>query len=256
VSPSCFLEEYNQKWQQRGLQLGYAITLDSEDHFCSCNPFPFGLLHTTIATSKHISQRWSGEADLKHVIKTVLQLGRSLPGWVVLFNGSRSAGASIPAHRHYQVFKLDDAQRPFPLELAVAAKSGSNSVVPLLGGVDYPMTCFCFRGSPDEIISHTVALASRWRSFGDGNSENIICITEAGRLALYYTPRDEFSHAARFSGAVACLEILGEFIFSGEQNIRALGEGAVDYVWLYDVLRDVAPPSASLLIGPVAAAAA
>jgi hypothetical protein len=77
-----------------------------------------------------------------------------------------------------------------------------------------------------------------------------------GEAVLYYVPRDEFSHAAGFSGAIACLEILGEFIFSGEQEIRALGDGGVDYPWLFDTLRAVAPPAAVSLLDPVSAVAA
>jgi len=78
---------------------------------------------------------------------------------------------------------------------------------------------------------------------------------EDGVVCLYYIPRDDYSHAAGFSGAIACLEILGEFIFSGDQDIRSLSEGGVDYMWLYDVLRSIAPAAAVSLVDQLSAAA-
>lgn len=252
-SSTCFLCEGNQKWQQRGLQFGYSIKLDSRDYVCSCNPFPFGQLHTTIAAASHnVAQRWVDEEDLLHVTRSIVDLATGLPGWVVLYNGSRSAGASIPDHRHYQVFKLDGEQMPLPLQQAADAKAeriGQLPVVPIVGGVDYPVTCFSLTSDLDAMVRNTVDLGIRWRSTNKAYSENIIAINGSGRVSLFYVPRDEYSHAARFSGAIACLEILGEFIFSSAQDIRALGEGEVDYEWLSNVLRDITPPKASLLIG-------
>jgi hypothetical protein len=255
-NPTCFLCEWNQKWQQCGLQLGYKVRLDDEEHFCSCNPFPFGQFHATIATSLHRAQRWSDRADLTHVISSIVELSTQLPGWVVLYNGDRSAGASIPAHRHYQTFKVHPSQRPFPLQHAAISKSkkvGSLTTLPLVGGVDYPITCIRASGRPESVRRAVVGMAESWRSLGDDLSENIIALTEDGAVTLYYTPRDQYSHAAGFGGAIASLEILGEFIFSGEQELRALAEGSVDYQWLCEVLRAVAPPAAPALFGnPVA----
>jgi ATP adenylyltransferase/5',5'''-P-1,P-4-tetraphosphate phosphorylase II len=258
-NPACFLDEWNQKWQQCGLQLSYLVEIDGEDCYCSCNPFPFGDYHCTIATSRHSPQRWSDHADLSHVISSLIELADKLDGWTVLYNGSRSAGASIPAHRHYQTFKVNPAQRPFPLQLAAMVKAKKLrhlNVLPLVGGVDYPITAVRFSGSPDDICRKVVEIAGRWRAQDDSYSENIIAISEDNDIALYYVPRDQFSHAGGFSSAVASLEVMGEFIFSGEQEIRSLAEGDVDYAWLYEVLRAVAPPEAvGLVCHPIAVAA-
>ena len=188
-NPSCFLDEGNQKWQQCGLQLAYLIQLDGEDHYCSCNPFPFGQFHATIATSRHTSQRWSDENDLRHVLLSLLDLAAQLKGWVVLYNGSRTAGASIPAHRHYQVFKIQPAQDPFPLQQAARAKAkriGASTALPLVGGEDYPMTCFRLSGTREEIRSNAVQLASRWQSLDPTFSENLIVLNEDDGVCLYY----------------------------------------------------------------------
>jgi len=101
-----------------------------------------------------------------------------------------------------------------------------------------------------------IEFAGRWRALDESFSENIIAIAEGDGVSVYYTSRDQYSHAAGFSGAVACLEILGEFIFSGELELKSLAEGTVSYAWLYDVLRAVAPPEAVSLIKDYAAVAA
>jgi len=163
-SSTCFLDEWNQKWQQRGLQLAYMTSIDGGPHYCSCNPFPFGQFHTTIATSTHRQQRWSDKADLVHVIRCSVELASLLPGWVVFFNSSKAAGASIPAHRHYQAFKIDDPQRPFPLQQAAArtaALSESWNIVALVGGKDYAVTCFRFAADPKTIVQQATELALR-----------------------------------------------------------------------------------------------
>jgi len=248
---TCFLERINQIWQQRFSQLAYTILLDGEAHVCCVNPFPFGAVHCTIATEKHIDQRWSNRDDLAHVIRSLVELSAKLPGWVVLLNGSSKAGASIPGHRHYQVFQMDGAQRPFPLQLAAstALNCSATPIQPLVGGVDYPITVFRVRGGANEVIRATIELVARWRMYGDSCSENLIAIHEAGNVTIYFAPRDDFANAPGLAGAIASLEILGEFLFCTETEIRSLMEGAVCYQWLWDALQAVAPPAAVELAG-------
>ncbi len=245
-STTCFICHRNQLWQQRGLQLAFRITVDGTEYFCSCNPFPFGTSHITIASAKHRDQRWTDQADLEHVIRSLVELANRLPGWVVMYNGSLSAGATIPLHRHFQAFKIDPIQRPFPLQrvgrrITESYRPGAKLI---RSGDEYPMTAFYITGEAIDIIREASRVGGAWRSLGADASENVVAIADDhGGVELFYVPRDTSSHAPGFHGAIGGLETLGEFILADEQQVRDVQVHGLEYAHLWHVLRSVSPPA-------------
>ena len=69
------------------------------------NPFPILERHLTIVSTQHTPQRLSRE-DFEDMV----EISRSLPGYVVFYNGAR-CGASAPDHKHLQAGKADALPR-------------------------------------------------------------------------------------------------------------------------------------------------
>ena len=245
-STTCFICHRNQLWQQRGLQLAFRVTVAGTEYFCSCNPFPFGTSHITIASAKHRDQRWDDQIDLELVIQSLVELANKLPGWVVMYNGSLSAGATIPWHRHFQAFKIDPIQRPFPLQrvgrrITDSYRPGAKLI---RSGDEYPITAFYITGDVSGIVKEAVRVGVAWRSLGADASENVVAVAgDDGDVELFYVPRDASSHAPGFHGAIGGLETLGEFILADEQQVRDVQVHGLDYPHLWHVLRSVSPPA-------------
>ena len=84
----CFLCTENQPAKQKAVLWG--------DHYkIQVNPYPIFNRHLTIADLSHVPQRLSGR------VGDMLQLARSLPGFVIFYNGPQ-CGASAPDHAHFQ----------------------------------------------------------------------------------------------------------------------------------------------------------
>ncbi|MDM8004513.1 MAG: DUF4922 domain-containing protein [Bacteroidota bacterium] len=84
----CFLCEKNRPAEQRGIPL-------EGDYIILINPFPIFRRHLTIVSGSHTPQRIAGNFG------TMLALARSLPEYVVFYNGPQ-CGASAPDHLHFQ----------------------------------------------------------------------------------------------------------------------------------------------------------
>lgn len=83
----CFLCVENQPKEQEMVKWeGYKVQV---------NPYPIFSRHFTIASLRHEPQRISGR------IADMMSLAKSLPGYVVFYNGPHS-GASAPHHFHFQ----------------------------------------------------------------------------------------------------------------------------------------------------------
>ena len=84
----CFLCSENQPVKQKAVLWGgrYKIQV---------NPYPIFKRHLTIADLHHVPQRLSGR------VGDMLQLAKSLPDFVVFYNGPQ-CGASAPDHMHFQ----------------------------------------------------------------------------------------------------------------------------------------------------------
>lgn len=88
----CFLCPENRPELQRG------IPFDGFEIFC--NPFPILEKHLTIVCTEHVPQRIAAP-DSARGFPRMLDLARSLPGLMLLYNGPVS-GASAPDHLHFQ----------------------------------------------------------------------------------------------------------------------------------------------------------
>ena len=84
----CFLCTENQPVKQKAVLWG-------DRYKIQVNPYPIFKRHLTIADLRHVPQRLSGR------IADMLSLARSLPDFVVFYNGPR-CGASAPDHAHFQ----------------------------------------------------------------------------------------------------------------------------------------------------------
>ncbi|MBR5684546.1 MAG: DUF4922 domain-containing protein [Muribaculaceae bacterium] len=84
----CFLCAENQPVKQKAVLWG-------DRYKIQVNPYPIFKRHLTIADLRHVPQRLSGR------VGDMLSLARSLPGFVVFYNGP-CCGASAPDHAHFQ----------------------------------------------------------------------------------------------------------------------------------------------------------
>ncbi len=252
VNGGCFLCDENIAWQQRGLELGFDIAIGDNPYCCYANPFPLMPAHITVATPAHVSQGWSTDGaggchTLPVLVSHLLMLAEQLPAFVVFFNGP-DAGASIPAHFHFQLFKRIPAHDAFPLESSPHRVRASGDAGPTIK--EYPMTVACFDGSRDSIVERAsqwmLAFASDY-GHADALSVNLIGTFAHGRLQLYVAPRHRaYSYAPGFVGLVGGLEILGELVLSTEQEKQSLDQGHFTYENVSAVLAAVEPPGASL----------
>jgi hypothetical protein len=251
VHGGCFLCDENIAWQQRALELGFDIAIDDAAYCCYANPFPLMPAHVTVATRFHVAQGWSeadtqGSPTLHVLVSHLLTLAEQLPSFVVFFNGP-DAGASIPAHFHFQLFKRIPAHDAFPLERSPHRPHASGDADPTIK--DYPITVACFDGPHDHIVER----ASRWMltfasDYGNAAalSVNLMAMHTEGRLHLYVAPRHRaYSYAPGFAGLVGGLEILGELVLSTEQEKESLDLGHFNYENVSAVLAAVEPPAVS-----------
>lgn len=254
VNGGCFLCDENVAWQQRGLEIGFDIAINDVSYCCYANPFPLMPAHVTVASKAHVAQGWSAAGTerspaLQVLVSHLLTLAEQLPAFVVFFNGP-DAGASIPAHFHFQLFKRIPAHDAFPLERSPRRPNVGGDADLMLK--DYPITVACFDGPHDRIVER----ASRWMpAFASeyGNAEalsvNLMAMHTDGRLRLYAAPRHRsYSYAPGFAGLVGGLEILGELVLSTEQEKQSLDLGHFSYESVSAVLAAVEPPGVSQLV--------
>jgi hypothetical protein len=233
----CFLCRDNIQWQQSGLELGYEIDVDSTRYIAWMNAYPLMPLHCVIASNDHLPQAWctNGAANrclrTEKILKDLVTLSRRLPGYLGFYNGE-GAGASIQGHLHFQFFKRPECDASFPLEVA-ARKSG----IETHGTIDnYPLAVVYWRGDLAEVVES----ASRWiRGWMVKNghqlssiSANIVSTFDdvEKKLELFFVPRHQLrSQSPEMSGTIGGLEVLGEMVFSSEEEGQRLELGRIDY---------------------------
>ena len=154
-----------------------------------------------------------------------------MPRYLGFYNGE-GAGASIPGHLHFQFFKRPASDAPFPLEVA-ARRSG----IETHGTIDnYPVTVVYWRGDLEEVLES----ASRWiRDWTVQNghqassiSANIVATFDdiQKELELFFVPRHQLrSQSPEMSGTIGGLEVMGEVVFSSDEEGRRLEFGKIDY---------------------------
>ncbi len=266
---SCFLCPDNVRWQQRGVQLFYQFNVNGRPYNALCNPFPFGPVHITIASSDHVPQSWresqpdKPEIRIRAIVEDLYDIAVQVPSFVGFYNGV-GAGATIEKHFHYHFFEVPEGQKAFPLQQAAtrtAAEirhptSGAQKSVPRLKVKDdyYPLTAFRLLGARREVVENAVNLVCDWdRLSGDYASANIIAISEGDAVAgdavaVYLVPRNRFySRSPGMTGIVGGLETLGEFVFYTDAEDQAINEQRIDYNYMWRILEAVKPPNAQRL---------
>jgi hypothetical protein len=246
INNGCFLCRDNIRWQQRGIELGYDIDVGTSKYVAWMNAFPLMPVHTVIATKAHVPQAWCfGKEDriaftIDRLLGDLVALAGRLPGFIGFYNGE-GAGTSIPGHMHLQFFKRPEDYGPFPLE-AVAGEAGH--VLP-----NYPLAVVCWQGQSRDVVDRANQWIAAWIEANNGGSMSIsanifaIADDESGPMRLYFVPRDQMhSHSPEMAGAVGGLEILGELVFSDEEEKRRLDRGEVDYRTVERILASVNVP--------------
>ncbi len=233
----CFLCPDNIQWQQAGIEMGYEIEVDAMRYIAWMNAYPLMPLHCVVASSDHIPQAWcvNGAAieclSIEKILIDLITLSKKLPGYVGFYNG-KGAGASIPSHFHFQFFKRPELWPQFPLEFA-ARKSGIESH----GTIDdYPLPVEYWRGDSEAIVDSVYPWIQDWLAQHSNQlplaSANIISTFDEAQQEseLYFVPR----HQARvkspeMSGIIGGVEVLGEMVFSSEEDGQRLQRGEIDY---------------------------
>jgi Domain of unknown function (DUF4922) len=257
VNNNCFLCEENVAWQQCGLELAYRFTVNKNVYRAMCNPFPLAGTHMTLAADAHEPQQLielgSGKdaERVKRVISDLLRIISLAPDFIGFYNGL-GAGASIPTHFHFQLFKRRFGEQSYPIELAVKALIKDDHKTPFVVN-NYPITFIYFSGRREEICEQVAKITGRLLE-GCGHSPNLsvnVIATidheksqraekEGNYYKLYLVPRDiDSSLSPGRKGVVGGMEVLGEIVFTEQRELDAYLEGKIDYVYVSRILRAV-----------------
>ncbi|MBF0144130.1 MAG: DUF4922 domain-containing protein [Magnetococcales bacterium] len=265
INGGCFLCRDNIRWQQRGIETGYEIRIPDNDaerpYVIWMNPFPLMPNHVTVATLDHTPQSWlqtepgmaEPRSSMGSIVHDLLHLVDLLPGYVGFYNGD-GAGATIPGHFHFQFFKRPEGQGLFPLESA-AKRAGVQNGGPLSQApvliTDYPISAIAFHGNREEVMAQAVRVSTLWEAIYRDKlslSANLIGTPDPrreGYFHLYFVPRTKtFSRGPGMVGIIAGLEVLGEIVFSTENEKGYLDQGLVDYAYVERILSSVEAPRA------------
>lgn len=252
---SCYLCIDNIRWQHRGVQGYYQYRVNGRVYNALCNPFPFTRTHLTMAAGEHLPQSFhvtgdveQTEARIRTIVEDLYGIVEQLPTFVGFYNGA-GAGASIEKHLHFHCFEITDGHGSFPIQTAARLARQSlfapadNQPAQVLAIPDYPLTAYQVRGSKSEAIEAMVDLGVDWdQRAGEAASANIVALWEDGAVSLYFVPRNRFyTRSPGLAGMVAGLETLGEFIFSTDDEQRAINEQRVTYEYLWRILEAVRP---------------
>lgn len=249
VNNGCFLCRENVQWQQQGKEIGYEINVSDSQYIAWMNPFPLLPCHVVISTREHVSQEWElhpeGSLSLEQLVNSLVQLGLRLPGFIGFYNGI-NAGASIPGHMHYQFCKRPDKHEHFPLELAERKylEDGHTAVLQ-----HYPLEVAVWEGDAATVTKQCIDWIRNWAL---GNKNNIHNLTanfivavdgDTGNVSLYFAPRDRNRCKSKMmSGLIGGLEVLGELVFSTEEEYVAIDQNQLSYHSLLEIYGDIYTP--------------
>ena len=250
VNDGCFLCPANIEWQQSGTELGYELTLNSRHYVAWMNPYPLMPVHAVIASRDHIPQAWAlnginaNRPDLETIVGDLVALARRAPEYVVFYNG-QGAGASIPTHLHFQMFRRFSSEDRLPME-RIASNSGLSEA--LFSG-QYPVDFAFWHGDDDSVVSRSTQRVQNWVQSQINRVEdltaNIIAMADDGSssVGLYFVPRFKTrSRSPQLSGLIGGLEVLGELVFSSLDEKQRLDTGKVDYTTIEQILSAVRAP--------------
>jgi len=244
----CFLCPANIRWQQQGRQFGYELDINGQSFIAWMNPFPLMPGHIVLASKSHLGQEWSlhpsGTLDPQQIVADLIELVARAPGYAGFYNGV-DAGASIPEHLHYQLFKSPADKRRFPLEIVARAARNARPGQPGWRLDKYPVESMHWYGEPQDIIEQSSRWIGQWVAHQQRLPDltaNILAISEeqSAKVALFFVPRDRRkSRASGLSGQVGGLEVLGELVYSTPEEQHKLASGELNYFSLEQVLAEV-----------------
>jgi hypothetical protein len=245
----CFLCRENVRWQQQGAEMGYELDVNGMTYHAWMNPFPLMPCHVVVASTRHETQEWAygpgGGIEVGRLVRDLVSLAERTPGYVGFYNGV-NAGASIAGHLHYQFFKRPDDLPAFPLEVRSRddqALEGAGAVV-----TDYPLAVVKWSGASIAIGESAAGWIAKWaernaRRIQSLAANIIVSGNLDGSVSLYFVPRDRARACGEgMSGLTGGLEILGEIVFSTEQERQLIDSGAVDYFLVQNILHSVGTP--------------
>jgi hypothetical protein len=247
----CFLCPANIRWQQQGRQFGFELEVNKRPFIAWMNPFPLMPGHVVLASEDHQGQEWSlhpsGRLTPQQIIHDLVEIVARAPGYTGFYNGVK-AGASIPGHLHYQLFRPPEDHRRYPLEIEAIAERNTSPANACWRLGTYPMESMHWFGLPADIAGPAADWIGAWAAHQDrleDLSANIVAISEeqGGQVSLYFVPRDRNKNRANgLAGKVGGLEVLGELVFSTTEEEELLQSGQLDYFILEQVLSEVRTP--------------
>lgn len=249
VNAGYFLCRENIRWQQRGIELGYEVNVNDTVYYALMNAYPLMPVHMVFASRQHLPQSWRTSSSMtehmqvEKILYDLVTLSTRLPGYIGFYNGE-GAGASIPGHFHFQFLKRPSQDMPLPLEVA--------ATLPRPDGLhiisDYPITSMHWQGAPEETVKAATDWMQSWMAENSAHenrlSANIIAVTDqtGQKVALYVVPRDQMRvKSPEMVGIVGGLEILGELVFSSEEEKQKLDRGEIDYHTVERILASIQP---------------
>ena len=246
VHNGCFLCRENVQWQQCGKELGYDIKTKNGAYTALMNAYPLMPQHAVLVSQTHIPQAlpFINDGDrLQAVLMDLVELAVRLPGHIGFYNGE-GAGASIPGHLHFQFFERPAGFKDFPLEAAAKAHPERPPFI-----IDnYPVYSACWKNSPDKIVGQALETIKQWiRDTDDVSnlSANIFTSLDPndGDVNLYFVPRNQMlSHSLEMTGAIGGLEVLGELVFSSNDEKHRLDQNEIDYHTVERILSAISVP--------------
>ena len=252
INGGCFLCRENIRWQQQHAQVGFEINMTGDNYHAWMNPFPLLPNHVVIAEENHISQEWDIGGDgqervtLSRLLGDLCETAQRMPNHVGFYNGV-DAGASIPGHLHFQFFRRPSAEPVFPLEqrtFRAPAEDGGPETA-----IDYPLAVALWRGGVGEVVANATFWVKCWAERNKDRlgqlSSNFIAAAQVlqGGVSLYFIPRDrQRSRWNESYGLVGGLELLGELVFSSDDEKAMLDDGKVDYFYVERALANVHTP--------------
>jgi hypothetical protein len=249
VNNGCFLCRENVQWQQQGKEIGYEIEVLDTMYHAWMNPFPLLPCHVVISTQQHVTQEWElhpqGSLPLETLVGNLVALAKRMPGFIGFYNGI-GAGASIPGHMHYQFCMRPEDTVHFPLEQAERDYTSFDHT-----GIvrDYPLTVAAWTGSAESVVTNAVDWVRYWADHNRAHMEHLTgnFITtmdeETGDISLFFAPRDRRRPKSQhMSGLVGGLEVMGELVFSSEEERMTIDDGNLNYRELLKIYNDIYTP--------------
>ena len=231
---------------QCGKELGYDITTKSGAYSALMNAYPLMPQHAVLVYKQHTPQALpflnEGE-QLEVILNDLVELAVRLPGHMGFYNGE-GAGASIPGHLHFQFFERPDGYGDFPMEAAAKAQQGESPYIIN----DYPVYTAYWKSDLNLIVQQALGTIMQWIKVTvdkPNSSANIFATLDDddGDVHLYFSPRNQMlSHSQEMGGAIGGLEVLGELVFSNDDEKHRLDLNEIDYHTVERILSAVSVP--------------